>query len=107
MTKRARHTGSIQERGKGSWRLRYWLPPDADGKRKQATETVRGTKKEAEVILRERQTAVENGGFVPKAHETVAGFMRNWLETYAAAIITALASSSPVSLTACVPAGSM
>ncbi|MCH8110091.1 MAG: tyrosine-type recombinase/integrase [Chloroflexi bacterium] len=85
MTKRARHTGSIQERGKGSWRLRYWLPPDADGKRKQATETVRGTKKQAEVVLRERQTAVENGGFVPKAHETVAGFMRSWLETYAAA----------------------
>ena len=84
MSKRARHTGSIHERSKGSWRIRYWLSPDADGKQKQATETVRGTRKEAESALRERITAVENGGYIAKTRQNLAEFMRQWLDIYAA-----------------------
>ena len=34
-------------------------------------------------MLRERLTAIENGGYVPKHKETVAEFMRRWLDTYA------------------------
>jgi hypothetical protein len=56
-------------------------PPGAIGKRRRITETVRGTKKEAERVLRERLTAIENGDYVPKQKETVAQFMQRWLET--------------------------
>ena len=82
-TKRARHTGNIQKRG-NAWRIRYWLAPDTNGERKQASETVRGTKKEAEGVLRERITTVENGGYVPRTNQTVAEFIDRWMNTYAA-----------------------
>lgn len=74
--------GSVQSRTKGSWRLRYDGPLDATGKRKQVTETVRGTKKFAEDELRDRLTAIKKGGYVPKSKETVADFMRQWLQIY-------------------------
>jgi integrase len=76
--------GSLEQRTTGSWRLRYDGLPDATGNRKQITETVRGTRKEAERVLRERLAAIENGGYVPKQKETVAQFMERWLDTYAA-----------------------
>jgi len=80
--------GSIRQRSKGTWQLRYDAPPDANGKRKQTNETVKGTKKEAERELRERLAAIENGGYVPKHKETVREFMQRWLETYAATNVT-------------------
>ena len=55
---------SIRQRSRGAWQLRYEAPPDADGYRKQVSETVRGTRKEAERTLRERLAQIENGGFV-------------------------------------------
>ena len=76
--------GSIQQRSKGSWRLRYDGPPDANGKRKQVTETVRGTKKQADQIMRERMAALDSGSYVAKHKETVAEFMHGWLATYVA-----------------------
>ena len=82
MNKRARHTGSIEKRG-NAWRIRYWLESDVNGKRKQATETVRGNKREAETVLRQRISTAENGGYVPKVNETVADFLERWLQTYA------------------------
>jgi len=82
VNKRARHTGSIEKRG-NAWRIRYWLESDVNGKRKQATETVRGNKREAETVLRQRISTAENGGYVPKVNETVADFLERWLQTYA------------------------
>ena len=60
MTRRARHTGTIEKRG-SSWRIRYYIEPDSIGMSRQATETVRGTKKDAEKVLRDRITSVEQG----------------------------------------------
>ena len=74
--------GSIQNRSKGSWRIRYDGPADTNGNRKQESETVRGTRKEAESVLRERITAVENGGYAPKYDQTVTEFMQTWMQTY-------------------------
>ena len=76
--------GSIRQRSKGSWQLRYEGPPDSLGRRKQDSETMRGTRKEAERVLRERLTQAENGGFVVKSKETVAEFLARWLDIYAA-----------------------
>jgi integrase len=75
--------GSITQRTPGSWFIRY-DGPEVDGKRRQVAETVRGTRKTAERVLRERMAKVENGGYVPKQRETVADYMKRWLETYCA-----------------------
>ena len=79
--RRDRYSGSIEKRGT-SWRIRYWLPQDSNGKRKQQSETVRGTKKEANTLLRQRLAEIENGGFIPKDSQTVAQYMDYWMRTY-------------------------
>ncbi len=74
--------GSIQQRSKGSWRLRFDGPPNANGVRKQVSKTVRGTRKHAERVLRERLATIENGGYVAKDKETVSQFLDRWMHTY-------------------------
>jgi integrase len=60
-------TGHIRERSPGSYELRYTLGTDAaSGKRKTATATVRGTRKDAERELRRLLSAVDSG-------ETIGG----------------------------------
>ena len=76
--------GSIRQRSKGTWKLRYEAPPDGTGRRRFLSETVKGNKKDAERALRERLAAIENGGYVTKDKETVAEFMQRWLTTYVA-----------------------
>jgi len=75
--------GSIEQRSKGSWRMRYDAPTP-DGGRKQVSETIRGTRKDAERALREKLALVENGGYLPKHRETLAEYMERWLDTYCA-----------------------
>jgi integrase len=79
--RRDRYSGSIQKRG-DSWRLIYALPPGADGKRKQKTETIRGTKKQAGDRLRERLSEIESGGYIVKNSQTVAQFLDHFMQTY-------------------------
>ena len=76
--------GSIRQRSRGTWQLRYDGPPDTEGQRKQVSETVRGTRKEAERVLRERLTQAENGGLVAPSKETVEQYLNRWIESYAA-----------------------
>lgn len=76
--------GSIRQRSKGTWQLRYEAPPDGTGRRRFLSETVKGNKKDAERFLRERLASIENGGYVARDRETVAQFMERWLETYVA-----------------------
>jgi integrase len=76
--------GHIRPRIKGSWQIFYDLRPDGTGKRRQKTETVKGNKKDAERLLRERLACLENGGYVARDKETVAQFLTRWLVTYAA-----------------------
>jgi len=78
----SRREGSITQRSKGSWQIRFYGPPDANGRQKQVNETVHGLRKDAERALRERLAAIENGGFVAKDKETVSQFLARWLETY-------------------------
>jgi integrase len=80
--------GSIRQRSPGSWQIRYEGPPDGPGERKYLSETVRGNKKDAERALRERQSAIENGGYVAKDKETVVQFMERWMNTYVVANTT-------------------
>lgn len=75
--------GSIRQRSRGTWQLRYEAPPNSEGHRKQVSETIRSTRKEAERVLRERLTQAENVGYVAKTQETVAQFLDRWLKIYA------------------------
>ena len=57
-----RRTGHIRERSPGSLEVRYSLGTDpATGKRRMATATVRGTRKDAEKELRRLLRAVDLG----------------------------------------------
>ena len=76
--------GSLRQRSPGSWEIRYDGPPVVPGKRNYVTETVRGTRKQAERILAEKLAAVSQGTYVAKRRETVAEFLVRWMETYAA-----------------------
>jgi hypothetical protein len=64
--------------------LVWWLSIDADGNRKQQSETVRGTKKQAGDRLRERLSEIESGGYIVKNSQTVAQHLEHFMQTYAA-----------------------
>jgi integrase len=77
-----RRTGHIRERSPGSFELRYSLGTDpATGKRKIATATIRGTKKDADKELRRLLSAVDNGDHVNSTRMTVRDWLTTWLAT--------------------------
>src|SRR5437660_8715082 len=78
-----RRTGHIRERSAGSYELRYNLGTDpATGKRKMATATVRGTRKDAEKELRRLLRTLDTGEHVDPTRMTV----REWLSAWLAAV---------------------
>jgi integrase len=75
-----RHTGHIRERSPGSFELRYSLGTDpATGKRRIATATVRGNRKDAEKELRRLLRALDTGEHVDPNRITVRGWLATWL----------------------------
>ena len=91
--KKSRRQGTVKQRHKGSWEIRYYGPADHNGKQKRIQETVRGTKKEAEKVLRERLSAIEDGSHIDKSKQTVSDFIDHWLVTYVATNCTARTAS--------------
>ena len=81
--RRARGTGSVRERSKGRWEVRYDGPLDDSGKRKTVSESVRGSRRDAERVLRQRLGVVEDGSYVPGSRDSVAEFIARWFVTYA------------------------
>ena len=78
-----RRTGHIRERSPGSYELRYSLGCDpATGRRKIATVTVRGSRKDADKELRRLLRALDTGEHVDPTRMTV----RDWLSTWLAAV---------------------
>jgi integrase len=78
-----RRSGHIRERSPGSFELRYFLGIDpGSGKRRYATATVRGSRKEAEKELRRLLRAVDTGEHIDPNRLMV----RDWLQTWLAAI---------------------
>jgi site-specific recombinase XerD len=69
----------IGKLGPGRYRIFIELDRGPDGKRRQYTEVVRGTRKEAERRERELLRQRESGGFVEPHRMTVAEFMTRWL----------------------------
>ena len=83
-SKKSRRQGTVKQRHKGSWEVRYYSPADQNGKQKRISETIKGTKKEAEKLLRNRLSAIENGTHVDKSKQTVSEFLDQWFDTYVA-----------------------
>jgi integrase len=78
-----RTTGHIRQRTPGSWEVRYTLGTDpATGKRRVATITVRGNRRDAEKELRRLLRTLDTGEHVEPCRMTV----RQWLERWLAAV---------------------
>jgi len=75
--------GSIQQRGKQSWRIFVELDRDEYGKRKRKTETVTGTKADAQRRKRELLSSIDKGLPMDNSKVTVGEFLRLWLKDYA------------------------
>ncbi len=82
--RRAKGAGGIRRRSNGSWEIRYYGPPDVDGNQKRIYESLRGSRRDAERVLRDRVGAIERDEFAENSKETVAEFLWRWLDTYAA-----------------------
>ena len=77
--------GNITKRGRNSWRVKFDLPPDADGKRRSQFATVRGSKKDAQAKLVEQLAAVGRGAFVELSRLVIADHVRARIEIWHAA----------------------
>jgi Phage integrase, N-terminal SAM-like domain len=71
--------GNITRRGKSSWRLKFDVERDANGKRRFHTVTVRGTRKQAEEELTKLLAAADKGMLVDQNRDSVATYLRSWL----------------------------
>ena len=77
-----RPTGHIRERSPGSWELRYSLGTDpATGKRRIATATVRGKRRDAEKEPRRLLRTLDTGEHVDPTRMTVRQWLTTWLAT--------------------------
>lgn len=77
--------GMIERRGKSSWRIRFDVGRDAEGKRRFQYITVRGKRADAEAKLSEMLAAVGRGEFVKPAKVTVAEWVNQRLDAWVAA----------------------
>ena len=75
--------GHVYQRAKGSWTIVYDLPMDIlTGKRRQKSQTIKGTKRNAERALREILMSIEQGAYVKPNKLTLGELLRIWLEDY-------------------------
>jgi len=75
-----RRRGTIKSRSPGSFRIRYSLDRDpVTGKRRWATATVKGSRKDAERELTRRLRTLDTGEHVDPQRMTVADWLSLWL----------------------------
>ncbi len=75
--------GHIYQRAKGSWTIVYDLPMDTTtGKRRQKSQTVKGTKRDAERALREVLVSIEQGSYVKPNKITLGEWLDQWCESF-------------------------
>ena len=76
--------GHVYKRAKGSWTIVYDLPADSiTGKRRQKSQTISGTKRDADRALREILLSIEQGAYVKPNKITLGELLRQWLIEYA------------------------
>ena len=78
--------GNVKKRGKSSWRIKFDIGHDPEtGQRKFYTETMRGTKAEAEILLNKRLAERGEGQLTERNTLSVADYARHWLAAIAPA----------------------
>lgn len=79
-------TGNIQKRKRKNgyaWEITIEMPPDPiTKKRNRTTKTVKGTKKEAEQVLRKLIAEAEKGYHVTNNKITILEWVQTWIEVY-------------------------
>lgn len=74
--------GHIRQRSLGSWEIRYDFGTDpATGKRRVATSTVRGNRKDAQIELRRLLRTLDTGEHIDPTRLSVGDWLEQWLET--------------------------
>src|SRR5262245_5000127 len=77
-----RPTGHIRQRSSGSFEIRYSLGTDpATGRRRMATSTVKGKRRDAERELRRLLRTLDIGEHVDPTRMTVRQWLEAWLST--------------------------
>lgn len=72
--------GTIQKRGKDSWRVRAYIGRDTAGKKRYASRTIHGTQREAEQALSRLLVEVDEGRHVASPTMTLDGLLDRWLD---------------------------
>jgi len=81
--------GHVYKRARGSWTIVYDLAADSvTGKRRQKSQSVKGTKRDAERVLREVLLSIEQGTYVKANKITLGEWLRRWLNDYASMNVT-------------------
>ena len=76
--------GSIRQRSKGTWEIFYDVGRDpVTEKRRQKSQTVKGTKRDAQRRLREILLSLEQGSYVKPNKITLGEWLTQWLKDYA------------------------
>lgn len=76
--------GHIRQRSKGSWTCVVELDRDpVTGQRRQFTKTIRGRKRDADLLLAQLISQREMGIDVPSGKATVGQYLQRWLSDYA------------------------
>jgi integrase len=71
--------GHIRKRSKDSWEITIDLPRGLDGKRRQKTQTIKGTKKDAEKEMTNLLNRLDKGSYVKAHKKTVTEYLNEWL----------------------------
>ena len=94
--------GSIRQRSKGSWEIFYDMPADpVTGKRRQKSQTIRGTKRDAQRVLREVLLSLEQGSYVKPNKISLGDWLRQWLKDYVSMNTTDRTQESYTSIVEC------
>lgn len=71
--------GNIRKRGKNTWTVQWDEPRGPDGKRRQRSKAIRGSKREAEEALASIELQIRTGMYVEPSKMTVAEYFEKWL----------------------------
>lgn len=74
---------SIVKRGNDTWQVRVFLGRDENGKTRFFNETVRGKRKDAEILETKKKREIDLGIFVEHTKITVDEYLDKWLEVAA------------------------
>jgi integrase len=80
--------GYVEKRGEKTYRVRVDLGSDETGRRRSKSETVHGTKREAQKRLVQLMAEAEAGAVITAAPQTLGEFLDYWLANYAKKLAT-------------------